>query len=77
MRTILSATVMLCLAGPALASECPSLWQQINAKMQTAHLSEADKAKLMELRKNGEDFHHAGSHVDSAAALKEALALLG
>ncbi len=77
MRTVLSATFVFCLAGPALASECPALWQQINAKMQTAHLSEADKAKLMEFRKNGEDLHHAGSHAESVAALKEALALLG
>lgn len=65
--------VLICVQ-PALATECPDLWQQINDKMQEAHLSEADQATLDDLRRQGDDFHHAGDHAKSIEALKQALA---
>lgn len=74
-RAVLSA-VMIFLASPAMASQCPSLWQQINDKMQGARLSDEDKAKLAEFRQQGETLHHAGKHEESEASLNQALALL-
>lgn len=75
-RIAISSVVLLGLASPALATECPGLWLQINEKTQVAHLSEADNAKLAELRQEGETHHHAGEHAEAIAALNQALALL-
>ena len=74
-RTVVAA-LLLVLAGPASASQCPTLWKQIDEKLQTAQLSEADKAKVAELRQRGEQLHTSGDHAGSEAALNEALALL-
>lgn len=60
--------------APASATECPTLWQQISDRMQDANLSEADQATLDDLRRQGDDFHHAGDHARSIEALKQALA---
>ena len=71
--------VGLSFAGPAFASECPTLWQQINESLSGAHahMSETDRTKVAELRRRGEELHHAGDHPAAIAALKEALTLLG
>jgi hypothetical protein len=76
MQRIAVAALLLVLAGPAVASQCPTLWKQIDEKLQTAQLSEADKAKVVELRQRGEQLHASGDHAGSEAALNEALALL-
>ena len=76
MRQTIWAIALVAFASPALASQCPALWQQINDKMVGVHLSEADQAKMAELRKQGDELHHAGKHAESEAALNEALALL-
>lgn len=76
MRRIFLSAVLLSLASPVLASQCPSLWQQINEKMKTAHPSDTDQVRFAELRTLGEDLHHAGDHAGSEAALHKALALL-
>ena len=55
---------------------CPTLVKQIDEKLQTAQLSETDKAKVMELRNQGEAQHSAGDHAASEASLNEALAML-
>jgi hypothetical protein len=75
MRTLLFGIVTLLVATPALATECPEIWQQINAKMKTVTLPAQDQAKLVDLRKQGEDFHHAGNHSKAVAMFKQALAL--
>ena len=75
-RTLFSAAVFFVLAGPALANQCPTLWQQVNVKMQGAQLSEVDHAKLTELRQQADTLHHSGKHAESEAALNQALALL-
>lgn len=77
MRRIVLSVILIGLAGPALASECPAIWKQINEKMHAVQLSAANQARLSELRKQGEDFHHAGDHARSIDILKQALALLG
>jgi hypothetical protein len=74
-RTLLSAPVVFVLASPALANQCPALWQQVNVKMHGAQLSEADHAKLTELRQQADTLHHAGKHADAETALNAALAL--
>jgi hypothetical protein len=76
MQRIVVAALLLVLAGPASASQCPTLWKQIDEKLQTAQLSEGDKAKVAELRQRGEQLHASGDHAGAEAALNEALALL-
>ena len=76
MRTILASAFVFALAGPVLANMCPTLVKQIDEKLQTAQLSEADKAKVMELRNQGEAQHAAGDHAASEASLNEALGML-
>ena len=77
MRTILAATLALALAGPALANRCPMEMAAIDAALQTAQLSEADLARVQELRATGEELHNAGDHPGSEAALDEAKSILG
>ena len=50
---------------------------KIDAAMQTAQLSDADKAKVMELRAKGEELHEAGKHAESVETLAEAKKMLG
>ncbi len=76
MKTLLASAFVIALAGPAFASQCPTLWKQVDEKLQTAQLSEADKEKVTELRQRGEELHEAGDHAGSESALNEALALL-
>jgi hypothetical protein len=76
MKKLLAAAVFVALAGPAVANQCPTLWAQIDQKLPSAQLSEADRAKVMELRAQGEAQHAAGDHAASEATLKEALAIL-
>jgi hypothetical protein len=77
MRNLLIvAATAFALTGPALASQCPALMQQVDAALETANLSDEDKAKVMELRESGEAAHEAGDHAKSEADLNEALKLL-
>ena len=76
MKRLFAIVIALAFAGPALAGQCPTLWKQVDEKLQTAQLSEADKAKVTELRQQGEALHSSGDHGGSEAALNEALALL-
>jgi hypothetical protein len=64
-------------AGPAFASQCPAMMAQIDEALQTAELSEADEARVMELRQQGEEEHNAGNHAASEASLGEAMEILG
>ena len=72
----LAMATAFALTGPALASQCPMLMQEVDAAMEMAELSEEQKAEVMELRQSGEDAHAAGDHAKSEADLNEALALL-
>jgi hypothetical protein len=76
MRTLLASVFVFSLACPGFANQCPSLVKQIDEKLQSAQLSDADKAKVMELRNKGEEQHTAGDHAASEASLNEALAML-
>lgn len=76
MRVALALALALA-ASPALAFQCPADMAAIDAALATAQLSEADRAKVMELRAQGEELHAAGQHQQSVDALAEAKALLG
>ncbi len=77
LRKLLIAFTFAAFATPALASQCPMLMQQVDSALQTAQLSDADKAKVAELRLQGERLHASGQHADSEAALNQALVILG
>ena len=76
-RSTMFAFVFALGTSTALASQCPMLMAEIDAALVTASLSEADKAKVEELRAQGEELHAAGDHPGSEAALNEAKQLLG
>lgn len=76
-KMLLSIAVVACLAGPAFASQCPMDMSKIDAAMQTAQLSDADKTKVTELRAKGEELHQSGNHAESVKTLGEAKAILG
>lgn len=65
------------LAAPAFAAQCPADMKKIDAALATASLSEADMAKVKELRALGERQHKAGQHDQSVTTLHEAMKLLG
>ena len=77
MRTTIALAFLLAVASPAFASQCPADMAAIDAALQTAQLSEADMAKVKELRAQGEEQHNAGQHQESVATLAEAKAMLG
>lgn len=76
-KGLLTATIVIFMAGPAFAFHCPKDMAAIDAAMPTAQLSDADKAKAMELRATGEAQHKAGDHAASVKTLAEAMKILG
>lgn len=64
-------------AGPAFAFQCPTDMAAIDAALETAELSEADKARVAELRQQGQGLHEAGDHQASVDTLAEAKQILG
>ncbi len=65
-------------AGTAFAHNCPNEMKAIDAKLATSpKLSEADAAKVKQLRAEGEAAHKAGKHDDSMKALGDAKKILG
>ena len=74
---LLIAGLAIGLSGPAMAANCPNDMAAIDKAMQTAQLSDADKAKVQELRKQGEDQHNAGQHDESVKTLGEAKKMMG
>lgn len=76
-KTLFAATALALLAGPAYAFHCPQDMAKIDAALQTAQLSDADKAKVTALRAKGEEQHKAGDHAAAVATLAEAMKILG
>lgn len=76
-RSTIFALVLTLAPAAAFANQCPMLMGEIDAALQTATLSEADKTKVQELRAQGEELHSAGDHAGSEAALNEAKQILG
>jgi hypothetical protein len=65
-------------AGAAFAHNCPNEMKAIDAKLATnPKLSEADAAKVKQLRADGEAAHKAGKHDESMKVLGDAKKILG
>jgi len=72
-----AALLTLALAGPAYAFQCPADMAKIDAALQTAQLTDEQKARVTELRDQGEQLHASGQHQASVDALAEAKEILG
>lgn len=77
LRTLGLAAFLLLVPAAAFAHQCPVLMGEIDAALETASLSDADKSRVEELRTQGEELHSAGDHDASVAALQEAKGILG
>ena len=77
MKMLITAGLLIFLASPVLAFQCPADMAAIDAALETAALSDADLARVTELRATGETEHTAGNHQASVDALAEAKKLLG
>ncbi len=61
----------------AFAHGCPGEMKAIDAKLSSVKLSDAQMAKVKELRTKGEQLHKEGKHTESMAALGEAKKMIG
>jgi len=78
MKSMLLALALASAAGLAMANNCPNEMKAIDAKLATnPKLSDADAAKVKQLRAEGETAHKAGKHDDSMKALGDAKKILG
>lgn len=78
MKNLLLTIALAGCAGLAFAHNCPNEMKAIDAKLATdVKLSDADAAKVKQLRAEGEAAHKAGKHDESMKALGEAKKLLG
>jgi len=78
MKALLAAAALsLTLSAPALAFQCPSDVAKIDQALQTASLSEDQKAQVMQLRNEGDRLHKAGQHQASVDTLAQAKQILG
>ena len=76
-RLIITGLAAIALTVSAHAGQCPADMAKIDAALETAQLSDADKAKVMELRAKGQELHESGSHGESVNTLAEAKKMLG
>ena len=77
LRTIsLAVAFSVAAAASAFAGRCPMDMAAIDKALQTAQLSDADKTKVTDLRKKGEDAHKSGNHAESEKNLDEAKKIL-
>lgn len=76
-RIVLAAAVAAGLAAPAVAFQCPVDMAAIDAALETAALTDEQRAQVDDLRARGQTFHEAGEHQASVDALAEAKAILG
>ena len=76
MKTLFPLLLALA-AGSAFAFHCPADMKAIDAKLAAGvQLSDADMAKVKQLRADGETAHKAGKHDESVKLLAEAMKLL-
>lgn len=77
MKKMLFGTVVLMASTFAFAHGCPGEMRAIDAKLPSVKLSEADAAKVKELRAEGEKLHKEGKHTESMNALGQAKKMIG
>ena len=74
----LAGLLLLILSLPVMAGQCPLDMSKIDAALAASpSLSNADMARVKELRASGEKKHKSGKHRDSVKDLAEAKELLG
>jgi hypothetical protein len=77
MKRILLPLMLALATGAAFAHNCPNEIKAIDAKLAAnPQLSEADAAKVKQLRAEGDAAHKAGKHDDAMKALGEAKKIL-
>jgi hypothetical protein len=77
MKRILLPLMLAFATGAAFAHNCPNEVKAIDAKLATSpQLSDAEAAKVKQLRAEGEAAHKAGKHDDAMKALCEAKKIL-
>jgi hypothetical protein len=72
-----AAAFTLLLAAPAAAFQCPADMAAIDAALETTSIGAEDRARVEQLRAEGEELHTAGNHQGSVDALAEAKRILG
>lgn len=74
-----STLLALAIIAPATvyAGQCPMMMKDIDAALQTTTITEQDKARVAELRQQGEQQHTSGDHAASEQSLAEAKEILG
>lgn len=78
MKSFIAAAVFsFALAGPAFAFQCPADITKINEALQTAEISDEQRARVVELRNEGEKLHADGQHQASVDTLARAKEILG
>ncbi|MCA0939532.1 hypothetical protein CLG85_010390 [Yangia mangrovi] len=78
MQRLALALALALVAAPAFAFHCPADMSKIDAALDAGpKLSEADLARVRQLRAEGERLHAAGQHQQSVDTLAEALRILG
>jgi hypothetical protein len=77
MRKLLLCMALAAAPGLAFAHNCPNEIKAIDAQLATKpKLSEADAAKVKQLRAEGDAAHKAGKHDEAMKALGEAKKIL-
>jgi len=77
MKTLFAAVLLAFSAASAMAFHCPQDMAAIDAKLASGvKLSDADMAKVKQLRADGEVAHKAGKHDESVKLLGEAMKIL-
>jgi hypothetical protein len=75
-RTLVVAVSLALASGIAAAHNCPNEMKAIDAALPKAKLSDAQAAKVKQLRADGEKLHKEGKHGESMKALGEAKGIL-
>jgi len=77
MKKMLFGALVLTASTFAFAHGCPGEMKAIDSKLPAVKLSDADAAKVKQLRAEGEKLHKEGKHTESMAALGQAKKILG
>jgi len=70
------AVLLLAVAAPVFASQCPTLIKQANDQIATMDQNSEKVKKAKELVAEADRLHKAGTHAESVAKAQEALAAL-
>lgn len=74
---LFAAGLLLGLAAPALAFQCPSDVAKIDEALGKTELSEAQMQEVKQLRDEGARLHGEGQHQQAVDTLAQAKAILG